>query len=382
LYDELPSPSSPVRIIGLANPEIELRLPPELLEEWNQAGSIMIIHGQDHPGSPVIPYLQSLSEDSRVIVLAENIANVPGKKIIRNSNLLLSRNRKTGPEYPDLILHSGGQVVSKALTGYLRRAAKVKCWRIGNDHTLIDTFKLATRRIDFPAHTVYRALAMEKPEGAGFTYRDSWLKTGRTASNEALQLIHEMPFCDLKVFGHVFKSLPPELILVPGNSSIIRYVQLFDDGQPRECFGNRGVSGIDGALSSAAGIAFASGKKTLAILGDLGFVYDSNGLWNRELPPTLRILVINNGGGGIFHILKGPSDQPSFKKFIEANHTADLQKLCASFGLGYFYANDENSLSAQWDAFLMGNGRAAVLEVKTDPVSSASAFRELMQPTS
>jgi 2-succinyl-5-enolpyruvyl-6-hydroxy-3-cyclohexene-1-carboxylate synthase len=176
-------------------------------------------------------------------------------------------------------------------------------------------------------------------------------------------------------------SLRPEIILVPGNSSIIRYVQLFDDGLQRKCFGNRGVSGIDGSLSSAAGIAFVSGKITLAILGDLGFIYDSNGLWNRKLPQNLRILVINNSGGGIFHILKGPSDQPAFKKFIEANHAVDLQKLSAAYGLDYYYADDENSLGTQWDTFLTDSGRAAVFEVKTDPVLSASTFRELMQST-
>ena len=381
LYDELPPPSSPVRIISQTTPEIELRLTAELLEEWKQAKRIIIIHGQDYPGSLVIPYLRSLSEDSRVIVMAENIANIPGERIIRNSNLILSRNRKASPEYPDLILHSGGQVVSKALTGYLRRASHVKCWRIGNDHTIIDTFKLATRRIPFPAYAVYKALAREKTDPAKSTYRDSWLKTGQVTSHQAMQIIRGLPFSDLKVFSHVCMSLRPEMILVPGNSSIIRYVQLFDDGLQRECFGNRGVSGIDGSLSSAAGIAFVSGKTTLAILGDLGFIYDSNGLWNRELPPNLRILVINNGGGGIFHILKGPSDQPAFKKFIEANHAVDLQKLCAAFGLDYFYADDENSLAAQWDTFLMDSGRAAVLEVKTDPVLSASTFRELMQTT-
>jgi 2-succinyl-5-enolpyruvyl-6-hydroxy-3-cyclohexene-1-carboxylate synthase len=381
LYDELPPPSAPVRIISQTTPKIELRLPAELREEWKQAGKIIIIHGQDHPGSPVIPYLQSLSEDGRVIVMAENIANIPGDKIIRNSNLVLSRNRKTSPEYPDLILHSGGQVVSKALTGYLRRAGQVKCWRIGNDHTIIDTFKLATRRIPFPAYAVYRALAGEKADAAGSSYRDSWLNIVRATSRQAMQIIKGLPFSDLKVFSHVCLSLRPEIILVPGNSSIIRYVQLFDDGLQRESFGNRGVSGIDGSLSSTAGIAFVSGKTTLAILGDLGFIYDSNGLWNRALPPNLRILVINNGGGGIFHILKGPSGQPAFKKFIEANHAVDLQKLCAAFGLGYFYADDENALASQWDAFLMDSGRAAVFEVKTDPVLSASMFRELMQTT-
>jgi 2-succinyl-5-enolpyruvyl-6-hydroxy-3-cyclohexene-1-carboxylate synthase len=381
LYDELPPPSSPIRIISQEMSETDLHLSSELLQEWKQAKKIMIIHGQDHPGSSVIPYLQSLSEDSRVIVMAENIANIPGEKIIRNSNLVLSRNRKASPEYPDLILHSGGHVVSKALTGYLRKAVNVKCWRIGSDHTIIDTFKLATRRIPFPAYAVYKALAGEKIAPVESFYRDSWLKMGQSTSNQALQIIRNLPFSDLKVFNHVCMSLRPEIILVPGNSSIIRYVQLFDDGLQRECFGNRGVSGIDGSLSSAAGIAFASGKTTLTILGDLGFIYDSNGLWNRKLPQNLRILVINNGGGGIFHILKGPSDQPAFKKFIEANHAVDLQKLSAAYGLDYYYADDENSLGAQWDTFLTDNGRAAVFEVKTDPVLSATTFRELMQST-
>jgi len=380
LYDELPVPSSPVRNIRQAIPEIRLTLPDELVQEWKRANRILIIHGQDHPGSKVTPYLTSLAEDPRVVIMAENIANIPGEKIIRNSNLVLSRNRKTSPEYPDLILHSGGQVVSKALTGYLRRAVNVNCWRIGNDNNLIDTFKLVSRRLPLPAYSVYRALSEESTVSAS-SYRDSWLKMARDTGTQVLQVIREFPFSDLKVFSRVCVSLRPGMIIVPGNSSIIRYVQLFDDGIPRDCFGNRGVSGIDGSLSSAAGIAFASGKLTLSILGDLGFLYDSNGLWNNELPVNLRILVINNSGGGIFHILKGPSGQPSFNKFIEANHPADLKKLCDTFGLGYYYAGNENALAEQWDTFLDDTGRAAVFEVKTDPVISATAFRELMQTT-
>ncbi len=381
LYDELPLPSSPVRIIRQAIPEIELRLSAELLLEWRQARKIMIIHGQDHPGSLVTPYLHALSEDRRIILMAENMANIPGEKIIRNSNLVLSRNRKSGPEHPDLILHSGGQVVSKALTGYLRRISDVKCWRIGQDHTTIDTFKLVTRRIPLPANVVYKALAAEKVLPSDSDYRDSWLNLAETTAARSLQIIQHLPFCDLKVFSRICKSLPPEIILVPGNSSVIRYIQLFNDGFQRECYGNRGVSGIDGSLSSAAGIAHISGKLTLAIVGDLSFIYDSNGLWNRELPPNLRIIVINNSGGGIFHILKGPSDQPAFKKFIEASPAVDIHKLSTAYDLDYFYSEDESSLVEQWDSFLEDTGKAAVFEVKTDPVLSASAFRDLMQTT-
>ncbi len=362
LYDELPPPSSPVRIISQSAPEIEFRLSGEMLLEWKQAKRIMVIHGQDHPGTLVTPYLHALSEDKRVIVMAENIANVPGSAMIRNSNLVLSRNRQSSPDHPDLVLHSGGQVVSKALTGYLRRAADAKCWRIGQDHTTIDTFKMVTRRIPLPPNVVYKALAAEKITSSDSAYRDSWLNLAETTTTRALQIIRDLPFCDLKVFSRICMSLLPEMILVPGNSSVIRYVQLFNNTIPGDCFGNRGVSGIDGSLSTAAGIAHISGKITLAILGDLGFIYDSNALWNRELPSNLRILVINNGGGGIFHILKGPSDQPAFKKFIEANHPVDLRKLSAAYGLGYFYAEEENSLVEQWGPFLADRGQASVFE--------------------
>ena len=137
-----------------------------------------------------------------------------------------------------------------------------------------------------------------------------------------------------------------------GNSSIIRYAQLSPSNERIKYYANRGVSGIDGSLSTAAGIAHASENLTLAITGDLGFLYDSNAMWNRKLPSNLRILVINNGGGGIFHILKGPSDQPGFKEYIEANHPVNLEKLAGAYGLDYLYAGKEAELDRQWGTFL------------------------------
>jgi 2-succinyl-5-enolpyruvyl-6-hydroxy-3-cyclohexene-1-carboxylate synthase len=116
---------------------------------------------------------------------------------------------------------------------------------------------------------------------------------------------------------------------------------------------------------------------TLALLGDLGFLYDSNGLWNRALPAALRIVVINNAGGGIFHILKGPSEIAGFKTFIEANHPVNIHKLAEAFGIRYFLAENVEMLSAQWSDFFHGQG-AAVLEVKTDARVSADTFRKLI----
>ena len=182
----------------------------------------MIIHGQDIPGSAVSRLLPSLAGDGRIIIMAENIANIPGKNILSNSNLVLSSLRGNSPEYPDLILHSGGQVVSNALTGYLRKAVHVKCWRIGNDNGIIDTFKLANRIIPFQAAEVYQALVETKPSVAATGYGETWLAAAATVNRLAEDAIRQFPFSDVHVFKHLHELSSrqmPLLCLVTAVSS-------------------------------------------------------------------------------------------------------------------------------------------------------------------
>jgi 2-succinyl-5-enolpyruvyl-6-hydroxy-3-cyclohexene-1-carboxylate synthase len=380
LYDDLPSASENIRIIQQIEPEISVKLPEELVEEWKSANSIMILHGQDLPGSAVSGLLPLLLNDGRIIIFAENIANTPGAGILSNSNLVLSKIRDLTPDYPDLIIHSGGQVVSKALTGYLRRAKKVSCWRIGTDRGLIDTFRQVSRIIPYPSAAVYRALGDLSLRQTDSSYGKRWHTLATHADKLAEEAIEQAEFSDLRVFNLVLKSIPSGTSVVLGNSSIIRYAQLFPAPENLNYYANRGVSGIDGCISTGVGIAHASGKSTLVITGDLGFLYDSNAIWNRELPVNLKILVINNGGGGIFHILKGPSEHPGFKKFIEAHHPVNIHKLADAFGLAYFCAENEPDLGNQWDSFIRINRQAALMEVKTNAAISAATFRTLMRP--
>jgi 2-succinyl-5-enolpyruvyl-6-hydroxy-3-cyclohexene-1-carboxylate synthase len=100
-------------------------------------------------------------------------------------------------------------------------------------------------------------------------------------------------------------------------------------------------------------------------------------LWNNALPGNLRIVVVNNQGGGIFHILKGPSDQPGFKKFIEAHHPVNIAKLAEAYGLRYSSATNKAEMLKQWPDFVNG-GSPAIFEIKTDAAISASSFRQLM----
>src|SRR5690606_26122554 len=88
------------------------------------------------------------------------------------------------------------------------------------------------------------------------------------------------PFSDLKAMEAILNQIPKNINLQISNSASIRYAQLFKIHPSVAVFCNRGTSGIDGSTSTAIGAALASDKPTILITGDIGFLYDSNALWN------------------------------------------------------------------------------------------------------
>src|SRR5690606_11742784 len=123
-----------------------------------------------------------------------------------------------------------------------------------------------------------------------------------------------------------------------GNSSAIRYTQLFHIDKSLEVYCNRGTSGIDGSTSTAIGCAVVSKKPMVFITGDLSFIYDSNALWNNYIPKNFRIIVVNNQGGGIFRILPGHKNSANFDAFFETTHQLSAKQLCKMHGIDYVSA--------------------------------------------
>src|SRR5690606_40993587 len=147
---------------------------------------------------------------------------------------------------------------------------------------------------------------------------------------------NEIPYSDFMVFSEIFKQLPQNIQLQLSNSATIRYAQLFDIHSSVEVFCNRGTSGIDGSTSTAIGAAYASKLPTVFLTGDLGFFYDSNALWNNYIPKNFKIIVVNNGGGGIFRILPGDKDTPLFDAYFETKHNLSAKHLSEMYGFRYF----------------------------------------------
>jgi 2-succinyl-5-enolpyruvyl-6-hydroxy-3-cyclohexene-1-carboxylate synthase len=98
---------------------------------------------------------------------------------------------------------------------------------------------------------------------------------------------------------------------------------------------NRGVNGIEGSLSVAAGQSLKTDMTIGCIIGDLSFFYDSNALWNTRLGKNLVVLLLNDGGGKIFHKLNNLKDSPALDEYIAAHHGATAEGICASYNINY-----------------------------------------------
>ena len=141
----------------------------------------------------------------------------------------------------------------------------------------------------------------------------------------------------MSAIGALIKALPESCALHLANSSVIRYAQLYSLPSTIEVCCNRGTSGIEGSLSTAIGYAAGSDKLNFIAIGDLSFFYDMNALWNINVRPNLRILLLNNGGGEIFHTLPGldmsGTSHKSSQLFIK-HQPKDGQKNADSFTNG------------------------------------------------
>ena len=374
LYEELPVEGSDIGILTEKKVSGKV-LPRTFITQWKEAKKILIVHGQDFPDESRTRAMQALSADPRVVIIAENIANSAIGKMIRNPELMLARTKKEQLDIPDLLIYAGGQVVSKRLKELLRSWKIVGSWRIGRDSYDMDTFRQGNRYLRIEPGIVYTILAKHISKADNPTnFKRSWLSASMHVSAESVSAFADLPFSDLSAVYALMEQLPDDLIIELGNSSAIRYSQLLPDVVKAVYYSNRGVSGIDGCLSAAVGTALSTEKPTLVILGDLSFVYDSNALWNRRLPKNIKIVVLNNSGGGIFDLIPGPADSDAFNDFFIARHPVNLQKLAETFYLDYFCVRTKQDLVSVIPEFLGRKVRPVMLEVVTDRKKNKDAF--------
>ena len=331
---------------------------------WNSTSKKMVLVGECFPNKKLQQQLEALVQDESVLVLTETTSNLHHTKFVNSIDKLvfpLGELEKAALQ-PDILLTFGGMVISKRIKRILRNYQPKHHWHIdlknarNTYHCLNHHFKIEATQFFDDFSILTNSIKSD--------YQKKWLTVNAEREKGHANYISSIDFSDLKAFDVVLKSLPNNCMLQSGNSSIIRYLQLFKMNKSIQTFCNRGTSGIDGSTSTAIGASQVHKEQTVFITGDISFFYDSNALWNNYLKNDFRIILINNAGGGIFRIIPGPSESKSVDYF-ETTHNLNAKNLSEMFGFEYTSAESESELSICLDNFYDASENPKLLEVFT-----------------
>lgn len=347
----------------------------QLSSVWNRFKKKMILVGQMAVSQALEKLLITLSSFPDVVVLTETTSNVNHPDFIAWIDRSLQAVPKGDPEYaPDLLITIGGTIVSKQVKSFLRGTQVQAHWHIDPEEWQMDTYQKLSLTIPLKADTFFDQL-IPNIQPTESTFSHVWKQLTLKAEKNHHRFLQNCPYCDLKIFETIVKTLPPGYDIQLGNSTPVRYSQLFAYPSGFRFDSNRGTSGIDGSISTAAGAAYATGRPTLMITGDLGFFYDSNALWNKYLPANLKVIMINNGGGGIFRFIPGPDKTGLMEDFFEAQHQTSAEHIAKAFGVDYYVANNADELEDGLVSLFKPAEKAAVLEVVSPAALSADMLR-------
>jgi 2-succinyl-5-enolpyruvyl-6-hydroxy-3-cyclohexene-1-carboxylate synthase len=214
-------------------------------------------------------------------------------------------------------------------------------------------------------------------------WQSAWLDASQHASLAIDELLDATELLtEPRVARDVARLLSAGSVLVVASSMPIRDLDLVME--PRDditVYANRGVSGIDGFVSTAQGIAIGNdGDPTVALCGDLSLLHDSNGfIRGSKEQPDLTYVVINNDGGGIFSLLPqgGAVEPAAFERLFGTPHGVDLETLAAAYGIPHRLASSADDLADALSTY----GGLRIVEIRTDRAENAALHARMREVT-
>jgi 2-succinyl-5-enolpyruvyl-6-hydroxy-3-cyclohexene-1-carboxylate synthase len=291
---------------------------------------------------------------------------------------------------PEAVLHLGGRSVSKRLRLFLRKHRPAPYVVARPDPRRLDPNHRVTAHVEAGAGAFAEALAERLPPApAPSAWLRRWQRAGAAAA-EALDGFFgaSNALSEPLVARLVSQHLPGSSALVLGSSMPVRDANRYAAARKEASadalppvFANRGASGIDGTVATAAGVCEGLSEKGAApperpvtlLLGDLALLHDLNSLaLLRERPVT--VVALNNGGGGIFHFLPVAEHADVFEPHFTTPHDRSFEKIAATFGLPY---EQPTTPAAFAEAYRSRSGEEALIEVRTDRADNRALHDEL-----
>lgn len=342
-------------------------------ERLMDAKGPMFIIGQTNETYLSAENLSELSQ--RYVILSEPISCGSLPQSFTDQMLYTIEGNAT--EYhPDLVIFIGGHTISKRLRHFMRSLDKdVLQIVVSQDFELRDISQNTQLVIQGDADDVINDIngLTEKP-GRPSAFYCKWkrLREDIAAKHNAYLPFYSQMLA-VKLFEEAYKEKDRNGKVYYANSMSIRLAALY---AKHYCYCNRGVNGIEGSLSVAAGASLASMGNVYCVIGDLSFFYDENALWQQQLMGNFRILLLNNRQGGIFRNLKGLEKSAARDSLVSASHSTSAEGICHQFGIDYTKAIGPASLN-EGIAWLTKplSDRPMLLEVMTDPTVDEQEYK-------
>ena len=310
----------------------------------------------------------TLSHVTRMFLQAKRPMLVAGQPMNPNLDEAVSLVEDREDYVPDFVLYIGGSIVSKRVKRFLRKARET--WVVNETGEVTDTFMNLTHVVQGDGEAVadhIRFMMVMEPH----PFVQQW--DALLASVHQQAEAYEPTYSQIAAVKY-FERQVGDAVIHYANSSAIRLANIFAQ---RTVWCNRGVNGIEGSLSTAAGFSVVSSERVFCVIGDLSFFYDQNALWNQNLRGNLRILLLNNGRGGIFNMLPGLEQSPARDTFVAAAHHANAEGICQQNDVVYLSASDMPQLRAGIDTLLnIESDCPVLLEVFTDAAADEQVYKD------
>ena len=334
---------------------------------------VLVVAGFHDPDTRLAAALGRLSLLPNVVVMTESIANLQGERFIGRIDTALGG--LTPDELqrlaPDLVITLGGALVSRFVKQFIREHRPAAHWHVGFTRTTVDCFKALTLRVEADPGAFFDRLSMITANATvSSDYAEVWHRIYAAAVSRRDAFAASAPWSDLRAFSIIMNNLPDGCALQLSNGTPIRYGQLFAGASKgiRRVDCNRGTSGIDGSTSTAVGASLSySAGATVFVSGDTSAQYDMGALAVRNIPARFKMIVMCNGGGGIFRFIGSTSGLPEREALFGEPVNFPVKQIAGAFGFRVFAAGSADDLEQVLPLFMAESEQPALLAVENLP---------------
>jgi 2-succinyl-5-enolpyruvyl-6-hydroxy-3-cyclohexene-1-carboxylate synthase len=332
----------------------------------------LIVAGRHEPPLRSLPALASACNYP---LLADPLSGArAGGAAIAHYDLLLRDEAFAIGQRPEVVIRVGDLPTSKTLRAWLAGLDATRQIAIDPQGAWQDPDGVVDRSLRAAAEL------LQPPAAASPAWLEAWRTADELVADRLAATLSDGDLSELAVARLLGEQLPAEATLFVAASMPVREIETVwpvRPGPPR-VLSNRGANGIDGTISSAFGVCAAGEGPVVALIGDVAFAHDIGGLLAASrLGLALTIVLLDNGGGGIFDHLPVAAESDVYEEHIATPTGIDFEAAARTYGIGYEAPRSLTEFSSRLQAALTGGATSTLLHVRVERAAGLALHREL-----